>query len=90
MGGLGYGVYLIHEPVLRLLDSLGVLAEAAPGMTFLVSAALVAVPTGLLAWLSSRTIETAGPKLLATIDGSGNARDYYPYVDDSRASSGRE
>ena len=53
-------------------------------MTFLVSAALVAVPTVLLAWLSSRTIETAGPKLLATIDGSGNARDYYPHVDDSR------
>ena len=42
-------------------------------------------PTVLLAWLSSRTIETAGPKLLATIDGSGNARDYYPHVDDSRA-----
>ena len=85
VGSLGYGIYLIHEPVLRRLDSLGVLPGAGPGMRFLLSAALVAVPTVLLAWLSSRTIETAGPKLLATIDGSGNARDYYPHVEDSRA-----
>ena len=33
VGSLGYGIYLIHEPVLRLLDSLGVLPEAGPGMT---------------------------------------------------------
>ena len=84
VGSLGYGIYLIHEPILRLLGHLGVLPAPAPGMTFLVSTVLVAVPTVLLAWLSSRTIEIAGPKLLATIDGGGKARDYYPHVDDSR------
>lgn len=31
VGGLGYGIYLIHEPVMRLLDHLGALPAARSG-----------------------------------------------------------
>ncbi len=57
IGGLGYGIYLIHEPVMRVLGDSGLLPEARPGMWFLVTAVIVAVPSVLLAWLSSRTVE---------------------------------
>jgi peptidoglycan/LPS O-acetylase OafA/YrhL len=77
VGGLGYGIYLIHEPVMRVLGSHGLLPDPAPGPRFLLTAVLVAVPAIALAWLSSRTVERAGTKLLATIDGQGRSRDYY-------------
>jgi len=79
VGSLGYGVYLIHEPVMRLLGSHGLLPEARPGSFFLWSAVLVAVPSTALAWLSSRTVEAAGLRLLATMDRSGRPRDYYEH-----------
>ena len=41
---------------------------------------LVAVPSVLLAWLSSRTIETAGTRVTATIDREGRPRDYYAHL----------
>jgi peptidoglycan/LPS O-acetylase OafA/YrhL len=80
VGGLGYGVYLIHEPVMRFLGSLGVLPEARPGPQFIVTAALVVVPTLALAWLSSRTVEAAGLRMLAMIDRDGRPRDYYAHL----------
>ena len=40
----------------------------------------MAVPTVLLAWLSSRTIEQAGARLTATIDREGKPRDYYAHL----------
>ncbi len=83
VGTLGYGVYLIHEPVMRLLGSHEMLPEARPGAFFLVTAALVAVPSLALAWLSSRTLEPAGLRLLATMDRSGRPRDYYEHVTDT-------
>ena len=33
-----------------------------------------------LAWLSSRTVEAAGLKLLATIERDGTPRDYYAHL----------
>ena len=80
IGGLGYGIYLIHEPVMRVLGSHGLLPEARPGGWFLLTAAIVAVPTVLLAWLSSRTVEQAGARLTATIDREGKPRDYYAHL----------
>lgn len=80
IGGLGYGIYLIHEPVQRLVGSMGLLPEPAPGLTFLVTAAIVAVPSTLLAWLSSRTVEEAGRRTLGLIDDDSRARDYYAHV----------
>jgi peptidoglycan/LPS O-acetylase OafA/YrhL len=80
LGGLGYGIYLIHEPVMRVTAGWGLLPEAQPGSVFLVTAVLVAVPTTALAWLSSRTVEAAGLRLATTIDRDGRPRDYYPHL----------
>ncbi len=80
IGGLGYGIYLIHEPVMRLLGSVGLLPEVRSGAWFLVTAVIVAVPSLALAWLSSRTIERAGVRLVGTIDRQGRPRDYYAHL----------
>ena len=80
VGGLGYGIYLIHEPVMRFAGSLGLLPEARPGAWFLLTAVIVLVPTMFLAWLSSRTVERAGLRVTATIDRQGRAKDYYAHL----------
>jgi peptidoglycan/LPS O-acetylase OafA/YrhL len=80
VGTLGYGIYLIHEPVMRLLGSQGLLPAARPGAFFLVTAVLVAVPSMALAWVSSRTLEPAGLRLLAMTDKQGKPRDYYQHL----------
>lgn len=80
LGGLGYGIYLIHEPVMRLVGSMGLLPDKAPGHVFWITSVLVAVPTILLAWVSAHTIELIGVKLLATVDRNGKARNYYPHL----------
>ena len=41
----------------------------------------MAVPSVLLAWISSRTVEAAGLRLLATIHPDGTPRDYYDHLD---------
>ena len=71
---------VIHEPVQRLIGSMGLLPDAAPGLTFVVTAAVVAVPSTLLAWLSSRTVEEAGRRTLGLIDDDSRPRDYYAHV----------
>ncbi len=85
IGGLGYGIYLIHEPVMRLLGSLGLLPDVRPGAWFLVTAVIVAVPSVALAWVSSRTIERAGTRVAGTVDRQGRARDYYAHLHGTRA-----
>lgn len=80
LGGLGYGIYLIHEPVLRVMNHWGLLPEPQPGPVFLATAVLVALPTIVLAWISSRTVETAGLRLTTLIDRDGKKRDYYPHL----------
>ena len=81
IGGLGYGIYLIHEPVLRFLGSLGLYPEPGPGWAWLAVSAMVAVPSVLLAWVSARTVEPAGLRLLATMRSDGSPRDYYDHLD---------
>lgn len=80
LGGLGYGIYLVHEPVMRLLGWLGLLPEPGPGAGWVVTAAIVAVPSIALAWVSSRTVEAAGLRLLATLRPDGSPRDYYDHL----------
>jgi peptidoglycan/LPS O-acetylase OafA/YrhL len=82
VGTLGYGIYLIHEPVMRFVGSLGLLPGARPGAFFLWSAAIVAIPSIALAWLSARTLEPAGVRLLAMMDKQGQPRDYYDHLED--------
>jgi peptidoglycan/LPS O-acetylase OafA/YrhL len=80
-GTLGYGIYLIHEPVLRFINSLGLVPEPRSGPQFVITAVLVAVPTIALAWLSARTVEDAGRKVLGLVDDRGRSRDYYEHVE---------
>ncbi len=80
VGGLGYGIYLIHEPVMRFLGSIGVLPEARPGAFFVLTAVLVTIPSIALAWVSSRTVEVGGLKMLSLIHRDGTPRDYYEHV----------
>ncbi|GGF47173.1 hypothetical protein GCM10011519_21520 [Marmoricola endophyticus] len=89
LGGLGYGIYLIHEPVMRVLDGFGLLPGPRPGAWFLLTAVLVAVPTVLLAWLSSRTVETVGVRMLGTLDSDGASRDYYSHLGEDGSGSHR-
>jgi peptidoglycan/LPS O-acetylase OafA/YrhL len=81
VGGLGYGIYLIHEPVMRVLGAAGLLPEPRPGAWFIITAVLVAVPSVLLAWVSANTVERAGARVAATIDGRGRGRDYYAHLE---------
>lgn len=80
LGGLGYGIYLIHEPVLRVVTSWGLTPEPQTGPAFLATAVVVAVPSVALAWLSSRTVEAAGLRLATLIDRDGRRREYYPHL----------
>jgi peptidoglycan/LPS O-acetylase OafA/YrhL len=82
IGSLGYGVYLLHEPVMRFLGWLHLLPAAQPGSWFIVTFALVLVPTLAVAWLSSRTLEAAGLRLLSMIDRDGRPRDYYAHLEE--------
>lgn len=82
LGGLGYGIYLIHEPVLRLVAHWGLVPEPQSGPAFLATAVVVAVPTVALAWLSSRTVEAAGLRLATLLDRDGRRREYYPHLAD--------
>lgn len=80
LGSLGYGIYLLHEPVMRFLTYVGALPPRQPGLVFLATAVLVAVPTVALAWLSARTVEAGGLRLLAVLTHDGKGRDYYAHV----------
>lgn len=80
IGGLGYGIYLIHEPVLRLVTSWGLVPEPQTGPAFLATAVVVAVPSIALAWISSRTVEVAGLRLATLVDRDGRKREYYPHL----------
>jgi peptidoglycan/LPS O-acetylase OafA/YrhL len=82
LGGLGYGIYLIHEPVMRWVGSMGLLPEKAPGHIFWITSICVAVPTIALAWVSANTVELIGEKLLATVDRNGRPRNYSPHRPD--------
>ncbi|MFT4264167.1 MAG: acyltransferase [Nocardioides sp.] len=80
LGGLGYGIYLIHEPVMRYLGHLGLLPAKQSGWFFLVTALIVAVPAVALAWVSSKTVEAAGLRIAASIGRDGSEREYYPHL----------
>ncbi|MFW6773380.1 acyltransferase family protein [Nocardioides sp. CPCC 205120] len=80
VGGLGYAIYLTHEPVMRWVGSMGLLPDRAPGYVFLLTAVIVAIPTIFVSWLSAHTVELIGVQLLATVDKNGRPRNYYPHL----------
>ncbi len=83
LGGVSYGIYLLQEPVMRLLRSQGLL-PAQDGQ--LLDVPLVAVVVGavtlLVAWFSARYLEANGLRLLAMFGPGGSRRDYYPHLRD--------
>ncbi|MEP9362869.1 acyltransferase [Nocardioides sp. CN2-186] len=81
IGSLGYGIYLVHEPVMRFLGYVGLLPDPRSGWAFVWTALLVAVPATALAWVSSKTLEPAGLRMLRTMDRMGRPRDYYEHME---------
>lgn len=70
-GTWSYGIYLIHEPVIRALRWLGLLpAQMGGRWDWLLSTAMVAPITLVLAWLSFRTIERAGVRILGLYESA--------------------
>lgn len=80
LGEMGFGIYMLHEPMMRFLNTLGVLPDKQLNSMFLLTAVIIAVPTVFVAWVASRTVEQIGPKLLATLDKRGRKREYYPHL----------
>jgi peptidoglycan/LPS O-acetylase OafA/YrhL len=78
MGTISYGIYLWQEPVQRVLADNGLLPPKQGGPAFLIAAAIVFVVTLAVAWLSYHVIERTGLRFLASVDGSGRPREYYP------------
>lgn len=54
---LAYGLYLWQEPVLRALAALGLLPAPAPGLTFLVTFAVLLPVTAAVAWAGLHLVE---------------------------------
>ena len=73
---LGYGVYLVHEPVMRFLGHLGVLPRPT-ARPLLLDRAPGGRPEPGAGLAGARTVEPAGLRLLATMDKQGRRRDYY-------------
>jgi peptidoglycan/LPS O-acetylase OafA/YrhL len=78
LGTISYGIYLWQEPVQRVLADVGLLPPKQGGPVFLIAAVIVFAVTVAVAWLSYHVIERTGLRVLASVDGSGRARDYYP------------
>ncbi|QWF77845.1 acyltransferase family protein [Amycolatopsis sp. CA-230715] len=74
---VSYSIYLWHEPLLRVLDSAGLLPHPGTPWAFPVTSSLlllVAVPAG---FLSYHAIERTGEKIGAAFDRDGRPRNYY-------------
>lgn len=83
-GTWSYGIYLIHEPVIRALRWLDLLPDRMGGRwDWLLSAAIVAPITLALAWLSFRTIERAGLRILELFESERGGDSAQPLLPDA-------
>ena len=76
-GVISYSLYLWQEPMLRLLDSAGLLPAPGHSLTFPVAGVVLTAVSLLVAWISYWLIEQTGLKILAAFDREGRKRDYY-------------
>ncbi|GDY33177.1 acyltransferase family protein [Gandjariella thermophila] len=77
LGGMSYSLYLWHEPVLRLLDSHGLLPERGTAAGFGFTAVLLLAVSLPVAWLSYHAVERTGQFVARAFDGEGRRREYY-------------
>ncbi len=83
LGVISYGIYLLHEPTMRVLRSHGLLPHRDGGQwDFLLTTAMVLGVTILVARLSFRYIELNGLRVLAAFEPGGRSREYYPHLVD--------
>ena len=81
LGTVSYGIYLLHEPVLRLTGHLGLLpTDDADTLTVVLGWLLVSTIAVVGAWASSILLEGPALKLLAMFDPDGRPREYYPHL----------
>ncbi|MGZ4468368.1 MAG: acyltransferase family protein [Nocardioidaceae bacterium] len=76
VGLVSYSAYMWHEPLMMLLDHLGLLSRSAAALP--VSAALVLAVALAAGWLSFHVIEKPTSKLRMLRDRHGRRREYYP------------
>ncbi len=81
LGSLGYGIFLLHEPVMRLARWLGLLPERDGQSWDIVPAWLVVAPLSItLAWLSSKLVEPNGTRFFTQFTDRGRLKEYYPHL----------
>lgn len=82
LGLISYSTYIWHEPIMMMLEDLGVVDRTAAGLPW---AILVVVLASVLAgWASFHVIEKPTSKLRSMSSRSGEKRDYYPELSGRR------
>lgn len=83
---VSYSLYIWHEPLLRVLDSAGLLPTPAGGTTaFLVTAVLLLGVSVPVAYLSYWMIEVPAQRIMGAFDFAGRSREYYGPLPDPRS-----
>ncbi|MGV9860174.1 acyltransferase family protein [Gordonia sp. NPDC003425] len=78
LGVFSYGMYLLHEPLMRCARWLGILAPGSLGIVgFVASAAVVLALTIVAARFSFNYVESNAMRILATFEAGGKLREYY-------------
>lgn len=81
LGAISYGIYILHEPVMRLAGHLGLLVPARPDtLTVVLGWLLVSGAAVFGAWISRSVLEGPALKLLAVFSADGRRREYYPHL----------
>lgn len=84
IGLISYGIYLLHEPVMRFARWSGLLFDGADGLrgllAFAGSTAIVLALTVALAKFSYGAIELNAMRILATFEPGARLRDYYAHT----------
>ena len=76
LGLISYSTYLWHEPIMMLLEHIGVIGRSAQSLPL--SIVVVVAASVAAGWVSFHVIERPTSKLRMLRGRDGGARDYYP------------